>query len=132
MPAKSSSFNLYTVTFALEGIFDLPNNRSERMEKTSDLVVSEMKAGNFELVDFNLTANYHNENAKRFTKDKKIKRSILEITLKLDANDLESREAIAEKCLSVLIDGYLKLTRADESDFPDQGVLQSIICFTEK
>ncbi len=121
--------NNYTVTFVYDGDFDLPDDVDKRDREVPRMVLQKMEKHEFDMVDFNLTDNYQDDYAERYIEDPYLHRSVVEIKLDLTRKDLQSREAIYEKCLEAMRHRELNLCRAYENDNEKLGMLQSIICF---
>jgi hypothetical protein len=119
----------YTVTFKYDGDFDLPNEPDKRDKSVPGLVLQKLEAHEFELIDFNLTENYQEDYAENYITDPYLHRCILEIKTNLTRKDLQSREAIYNRCLTEMKKGELKLCRAYENENASLGMLQSIVCF---
>jgi len=119
----------YTVTFKYDGDFDLPNDPGKRDKSVPGMVLQKLEAHEFELIDFNLTENYQEDYAETYISDPYLHRCILEIKTNLTRKDLQSREAIYERCLIEMKGNHLKLCKAYENENAKLGMLQSIICF---
>lgn len=119
----------YTMTFKYDGDFDLPNDPDSLHRDVPTMVKEKMESHDFELIDFNLTQNYNDNNAKGYIKDPYLHRCVLEIKIDLSMDDLTSREIIYERCVEALRDDRLCLNRAFENEDPEKGVLQSLINF---
>jgi len=119
----------YTLIFVLDGDFDLPNDPEVRDKKVPGMVLDKLESREFELVDFNLTKHYNDDYVEEYIDDPYMHRSVVEVKLPLDMQDLESREAIYEKCLEAMKQEQLRLCRAFENENKKLGMLQSIICF---
>jgi len=122
----------YTMTFKFDGCFDLPDDPEIRNKKLPEMVLFKLANHEFELIDFNLTKHYTNNNAKAYIKDPRLHRSVLEIGLDLSKKDLISREAIYNKCLKALQTKKVVLAKAIENQDSDNDILQSIIRFQPK
>jgi hypothetical protein len=120
----------YTVTFVYDGEFDLPDDVAEREKAVPGMVLRKMRQQEFELVDFNLTQNYDHKYAKHYINDPYLHRSVVEITVPLEQNDLISRDIIYARCVLALERQQLRLQKAYENDRPDEGMLQSLIAFS--
>ena len=96
------------------------------------MVAEKMERGEFEMVDFNLTAHYDPDNAERYIANPEINRLIVEVRLDLSVNDLKTRETIYNRCLKAMKQGKLKLEAAVENENEELGLLQSIIVFDVK
>ena len=118
------------MTFKYDGDFDLPNDPEIRDAKVPGLVLEKMESNEFELIDFNLSRHYDDDNAEEYIEDPFLHRSVLEIKLDLTMEDLQSREAIYSRCLEAMQNKKLRLKRAYENDNKKLGMLQSIILFT--
>ena len=121
----------YTMTFKYDGYFDLPDDPEIREREVPGMVLEKLQNGDFELVDFNLSENYNEENAENYI-DSHLHRSIVEMRLDLKIKELKSREAIFERCLKALEQNELCLARAFENQNDRLGMLQSIIIFDMK
>lgn len=119
----------YTVTFKYDGSFDLPNDPEKRHEFVTGMILKKLEKHDFELIDFNLTENYDDDYAETYISDPYLHRCILEIKTGLTRKDLQSRDAIYERCLREMQHGELKLCKAYENENAKLGMLQSIICF---
>lgn len=119
----------YTVTFVYNGDFDLPNDKDECFAKVPGMVLDKLSDKEFELVDFNYTENYNEEQAGHYISDPLVHRCVLEIVTALNQNHLQSRDAIYDKCVNDLAEGNLYLGCAYENDNPETNMLQSIIKF---
>ena len=119
----------YTVTFKYDGDFDLPNDPEIRDRKVPGLILEKLKAHEFELVDFNLTQNYDEAYAEQYIDDPYIHRCVLEVKIDLNIKNIESREAIYERCLEAMTQHEIKMCRAYENENLPMGILQSIVCF---
>lgn len=119
----------YTVTFKYDGEFDLPDDPEKRDTKVPRMILQKLEAHEFELIDFNLTENYHDDYAENYISDPYLHRCILEIKTGLTRKDLQSRDAIYERCLREMQHGDLKLCKAYENENTQLGLTQSIICF---
>jgi hypothetical protein len=120
----------YTMTFKYDGDFDLPNDPEIRDAKVPGMVLEKMKGNEFELIDFNLSRHYDDDNAEEYIENPFLHRSVLEIKLDLTMEDLQSREAIYSRCLEAMQSNKLRLKRAYENDNKKMGMLQSIILFS--
>jgi hypothetical protein len=120
----------YTMTFKYDGDFDLPNDPEIRDAKVPGMVLEKMEGNEFELIDFNLSRHYDDDNAEEYIEDPFLHRSVLEIKLDLTMEDLQSREAIYSRCLEAMQSNKLRLKRAYENDNKKMGMLQSIILFS--
>jgi hypothetical protein len=119
----------YTVTFVYNGDFDLPDNQEECYAKVPEMVLDKLRNKDFELVDFNFSKNYSEEQAGFYIADPSLHRCVLEIVTALSLKHLQSRDAIYDKCMNDLAEGSLYLGCAYENDNPNMDMLQSIIKF---
>lgn len=122
----------YTVTFKYDNAFDLPNKPEERDRKAPAMVLELLEQKKFELVDFNFTQNYNDDNVKHYIKDECLHRAVVEIKLCLTMDDLSSRDEIYNRCLEALKQKRLELKYAYENEDKSRDILQSIIVFSEK
>ena len=122
----------YTMTFKYDGLFDLPNDPEERDREVPRMVLEKLEQHEFELVDFNLTENYGDDNAKAYIDDPQLHRAVLEIRLNLSMRALKSRDAIYDCCIKAFEQDKLCLERAYENENKKLGMLQSIIVFDMK
>lgn len=122
----------YTMTFKYDGEFDLPNDPEAQDSEVPDMVLQKLEARAFELVDFNLSQNYDSNQAKRYIKNLKLHRVVLEIRLDLSMRALKSRDAIYACCVKAMQQGKLSVFEAFESDRDQNGASQSIIVFDMK
>jgi len=122
----------YTMTFKYDGLFDLPSNPESRALEVTRMVLDKMENNEFELVDFNLTANYDGSNAADYINDEQVHRAVLEIKVDLSMRTLKSREAIYNCCLEALRKGKVTLYHAYENENRQKGTYQSIIVFDMK
>jgi hypothetical protein len=122
----------YTMTFKYDGLFDLPSNPESRALEVTRMVLDKMESNEFELIDFNLTANYDGSNAADYINDEQIHRAVLEIKVDLSMRTLKSREAIYKCCLEALQKGKVTLYHAYENENRQKGIYQSIIVFDMK
>jgi hypothetical protein len=119
----------YTVTFKFDGDFDLPDNPAKRDREVPGMVLDKLSNHEFDLVDFNLTQNYDEGYAEEYIADPYLHRCVLEVKIDLNIVELESREAIYDRCLEAMTQREIKMCRAYENDNKKLGMLQSIICF---
>ncbi|WP_348679146.1 hypothetical protein [Flavobacterium coralii] len=119
----------YTVTFVYNGDFDLPDDKDECFAKVPGMVLDKLSDKEFDLVDFNYTENYNEEQAGHYIADPSLHRCVLEIVTALNKKHLQSRDAIYDKCINDLAEGNLYLGCAYENDNPETNMLQSIIKF---
>lgn len=122
----------YTLIFVLDGDFDLPNDPEVRDKEVPGMVLDKLENREFELVDFNLTKHYDDDHVEEYIDDPYLHRSVVEVKLPLAMQELESRDAIYERCLEAMKHEQLELCRAFENDNKKLGMLQSIICFEVK
>jgi hypothetical protein len=119
----------YTVTFKYDGEFDLPNDPEILEKKVPGMVLDKLEKHEFELIDFNLSANYDTSNASRYIEDPYLHRAVLEISLDLTKADLKTRESIYNRCLLAMQNGELTLCSTYENEDNREGMLQSIMMF---
>ena len=122
----------YTLIFVLDGDFDLPDDAEVCKRRVPGMVLEKMEQQEFELVDFNLTKHYDSDYVEEYIDDPYLHRSVVEIKMPLDMNDMKTRQAIYERAITALKNGALILCRAFENDNKKLGMLQSIICFEMK
>jgi hypothetical protein len=122
----------YTLIFVFDGDFDLPDELQVRDRKVPGMVLDKFEKQEFELVDFNLTKHYDDDYVEEYIDDPYLHRSVVEIKMPLNMEEMQTREAIYETALEALKKNELTLCRAFENDNKKLGMLQSIICFEEK
>ncbi len=108
----------YTVTFYCRECINIPQEENVKQDEVCGQVLEKLVQHKLELVDFNLTENYemYPESHKKSAR----LRTIVEIKVDLNKNDLTSREAIYNRCLYAMQQKELQLTRESEMDASDK------------
>lgn len=116
----------YTMTFYCRDCLVISPDPRMRQRQVQRQVLERMEDHKLELVDFNLTENYHTYPgyASRAGNHK----TLVEIRLDLSRYDLKSRESIYDRCLNALQHGELYLSDIDEN----QGQPPAILIFDMK
>ncbi|MFP9115289.1 hypothetical protein ACLI1A_15235 [Flavobacterium sp. RHBU_3] len=103
----------YTMTFYCKDCLTIPADPRMRMREVQRQVMDKMQGRKLELVDFNLTENYHTYPG--YSSRGTAYKTLIEIRLDLSRADFKSRDAIYNRCLSALLQDELYL-----SDFADE------------
>lgn len=104
----------YTMTFYCHDCLSIPPDPRMRQKDLEQQVLQLMQEHRLELVDFNLTQNYHTyPGYERRAADHK---TLVEMRLYLTRFDLRSRDAIYNRCLNALQNGELSLSGLEEKD----------------
>lgn len=121
----------YTITFVTNDGIAIPDGLKQSQQELPEKVLKKMESHEFDLVDFNLTKNYSQGIASHYIENCHKHRSVLEIIIELNKNDLNSREAIYNKCLKTLSEKKLYLGCAYENEVKEKNIVQSIIKFVD-
>ncbi len=120
----------YTMTFYCRDCLTIPDDGRLRRKHLLVQVLEKLLQHRLELVDFNLTKNYHTypEYPTRGGKHK----TLVEIRLDLNRSDLKSRETIYNRCLDAMQHDELYLSEYADIESNNPNTPENIFVFDMK
>jgi hypothetical protein len=115
---KKIAMDSYTITFYCKDCLAVTHKKEANEEKVCWEVLDKLVQHELEMVDFNLTKNYETypDSHKKNTR----LRTVVEIRLPLDMSDLQSRDAIYNRCMYAMQQNQLYLSEDIVQDIGGQ------------
>lgn len=119
----------YTMTFYCRDCLAVPEEPRFRQRHVQEQVLEKLEAHKLDLVDFNLTENYHTY-PEYPTRGKH--KTLVEIRLDLNRMDLRSRDAIYHRCLEAMRSDELYLSDYSETESESKNTPENLFVFDMK